>query len=130
MPVIDVDWQSLVAGGAALAYDTAPGEGTTGTVTLSETAANFSKLTIWGRYSDMQTATTLVNPNKRACTIQLFVPNGCPATMVYIKSSRLDVSGTNITNNGWVSMWLSASTTHFDATSAPEISIIRVEGRR
>jgi hypothetical protein len=120
----------LYNGGAARSYDTAPGSGTTGTVPLSETAANFSKLTIWGSYGGMQAETTMVDPNNHACTLQLFVPNGWPATMVYIKSSRLDVSGTHITNGGWAAMWLSASTTHFDATSAPEISIIRVEGVR
>lgn len=36
----------LYNGGAALNYDTAPGAGTTGTVTLSETAANFKELIV------------------------------------------------------------------------------------
>lgn len=120
----------LYNGGNSLDYDTAPGSGTTGTVTLSETAANFRKLTIWGDYCGMQAATTLASPNGRECTLQLFVPDAGPASMVYIKSSRLKVSGTSITNSGWVAMWLSASTNHFDATSAPEIAIVRVEGRR
>ena len=120
----------LYNGGAALNYNTAPGAGTTDIVTLSETAANFSKLTIWGSYDGIQAATTLVSPNNHGCTLQLFIPHGWPADRVYIKSSRLNVDGTQITNGGWAAMWLSASTIHFDATPAPEIAIVRVEGIR
>jgi hypothetical protein len=120
----------LYNGGATLDYDIAPGWGTTGTVTLSETSANFRRLTIYGRYDTMYTSVEVTSPNGKDLTMQFFIPDGGPSSMVYIKSSRLQVSGTHITNSGWLAMWLSASTNHFDATSAPEINVVRVEGVR
>lgn len=120
----------LYNGGAALDYNVAPGAGTTGTVTLSETAANFRELTIFGKYGEFATSVTLTNPDGLTSALQLFLPNGVPATITYVKSRVCKISGTHITNSGWVAMWLSDTATHFDATSAPEIAITRVEGRR
>ena len=120
----------LYNGGAALDYDTAPGAGTTGTVTLSETAANFRELTIFGKYDVYETSVTLTNPDGLDSALQLFIPDAGPATMTYIKSRAIAISGTHITDSGWAAMWLSDSTNHFDATSEPEIAIIRVTGRR
>lgn len=120
----------LYNGGAALDYDTAPGAGTAGTVTLSESAAHFKEMTIFGKYEGYETSVTLTNPDGLDSALQLFIPNAGPATRTYIKSRAIAISGTHITDTGWVAMWLSGSTTHFDATSAPEIVIIRVTGRR
>ncbi len=120
----------LYNGGAALDYDTAPGAGTAGTVTLSETAAHFRELTIFGKYDVYETSVTLTNPDGLDTALQLFLPDAGPATRTYIKSRAIAISGTSITDSGWVAMWLSASTNHFDAVAAPEIAIVRVEGRR
>ena len=120
----------LYNGGAALNYNTAPGSGTTDTVTLSETAAHFRKMTIYGQYSTFYTSTTVCSPNDKRGLLQFVIPNAGPATMVYIKSKTCWISGTQITNSAWASMWLNASTNHFDTINPTEISIIRVEGWR
>jgi hypothetical protein len=103
---------------------------TTGTVTLSETAASFSKLIIYGKYDTFYTSTTVYSPNGKSGCLEFFIPNAGPATMVYIKSRTFGINGTQITNGAWTAMWLNASTNHFDSVSAPEISIVRVEGIR
>lgn len=103
---------------------------TTGDVTLSESAANFSKLIVYGKYEFWETSTEIYSPNGKGGALQFFIPDAGPATMVYIKASAFKISGTKITSGAWAAMWANASTNHFDAVSAPEISITRVEGIR
>ena len=120
----------LYNGGAALDYDTAPGAGTTGTVTLSEDVSHFKEITVFGKYEGYETSVTLTNPDGLDSALQLFIPDAGPATRTYIKSRAIYISGTSITSTGWTAMWISATETHFDAVAAPEIAITRVEGRR
>ena len=123
----------LYNGGAALDYDTAPGAGTTDTVTLSETAANFRELTISYQYDVWaRSSVTLTNPSGKTAGLYLMFV-GADGSL-WTKTRNVSISGTSITNatnaanlafslaNGACLLAQSLST--------PEIIIDRVEGRR
>jgi hypothetical protein len=128
--VIDVDWPALVAGGAALAYDTAPGSGTNGTVTLSETAANFSKLKIFYKSDDnAYQSVQVVSPNGKFVELSVNHARGAgQVTEVIVKGSWVTISGTSITVGGYCNIGITTSA----VTSYPGnvIYIVRVEGIR
>lgn len=123
----------LYNGGAALNYDTAPGAGTTGTVTLSETAANFAELTILYHYDVWaNSSVTLTNPDGKTAGLYLmFVgANGD----LWTKTRNIAIGGTSITNATKAAN-LALSLTDgacllARSYDAPEIIITRVEGRR
>lgn len=123
----------LYNGGAALDYGTNPGAGTTGTVTLRETAANFAELTISYQYDVWaRSSVTLTNPSGKTAGLYLMFV-GADGNL-WIKTRNISISGTSITNatkaanlafslaNGACLLAQSLST--------PEIIIDRVEGRR
>ena len=123
----------LYNGGAALDYDTAPGEGATGTVTLSETAANFKELTIVYRYGECASSSvTITNPDGR--TVGLYLMFVGADGNLWIKTRNISVSGTSIANA------TRAANIAFSLTDGacllaqsndtPEIVVDRVTGRR
>jgi hypothetical protein len=102
--------------------------GTTGTVTLNETVANFSYIEIF--YSDNNTighkSTKVVSPNNKIVQLSCIEPNDTPRT--YIRATRYAISGTNLT------VGTSTYTTLYEGgtgvTSSNYIKIIKVIGYR
>jgi hypothetical protein len=114
----------LYNGGAALSYDTAPGAGTTGTVTLSETAANFSKLKIFFRTDDNAYGSYEVPfPNGKRVGLS---SNWSTGTSIWYKARAILISGTSITTVEYGNVNSDGSS--FSHTNV--IYIVRVEGRR
>jgi virulence-associated protein VagC len=120
----------LYNGGAALNYDTAPGNGTTGTVTLSETAANFSKLKIFYKTDDTSyQSVEIPAPNGKQVELSVNHPWGSgQATGVMLKGAWVTIRGTSITVGGYCNIGIRTSA----VTSYPSnvIHIVRVEGIR
>ena len=114
----------LYNGGAALYYDTAPGAGTTGTVTLSESAANFSKLKIFFRTDDNAYGSYEVPfPNGKRVGLSA---NWSTGTSMWYKARAIDISGTSITTVEYGNVNSDGSS--FSHTNV--IYIVRVEGIR
>lgn len=131
----------LYNGGAALTYDTAPGAGTTGTVTLSETAANFKELTLYltdntGRYAGTFTLAAL--PGATAIAVgQTCDAFGFEAAYVehistFIRRTRyaLSTATTLVPSNGGYVLLYSGSGVTFSDDGVNYLKIYRVTGRR
>ena len=119
----------LYNGGAALSYDTAPGAGTTGTVTLSETAAHFKELTVF--FTDDAgyiISTSVPFPNGRGfgCFSGHGGKNGSSDPGV-VCAATYSVSGTTLKKTGWFRHYDSNG---FNADRCDFVLIVRVEGRR
>ena len=123
----------LYNGGAALSYDTTPGAGTTGTVTLSESAANFKEITVFFHYDVWAcSSVTLTNPDGKTAGLYLMFV-GADGNL-WTKTRNVAIGGTSITNA------TNAANLAFSLTDgarifaqsydAPEITVDRVEGRR
>ena len=120
----------LYNGGAALDYGTAPGAGTNGTVTLSESAANFSKLKIFFRTDDSAYGSCEVpSPDGKTVDLSANHPGGSgQASTVWIKGSSVVISGTSISVIRYVNMGVSAAGNTLVAGNV--IYVVRVEGIR
>ena len=109
------------------------GSGTTGTVTLSETAANFSKLKIFYRTDDWSyQSVEIPAPNGKKVDLSVNHPreNG-PATSVALKDAWVTISGTSITVLGYYNITMTTSAvTSYSGYSGNVIYIVRVEGIR
>jgi hypothetical protein len=121
----------LYNGGAALDYDTAPGAGTNGTVTLSETAANFSKLIIY--YTDDSdekcTASTIVpSPNGRGWCGQISRGGATQENLAVMAYSAGVISNKTITKYLYGRWLFSTNGSYADRLNT--IRVIRVEGIR
>jgi hypothetical protein len=118
----------LYNGGAALAYDTAPGSGTTDTVTLSETAANFRKIKIF--YHDnhgVYGSTETVSPTTGYVSLSISsIGNGNsqPAVCAY---ENIHFNGTELLIVGYYRFYYSGGWLYDNSKT---ITIIRVEGIR
>jgi hypothetical protein len=131
----------LYNGGAALRYDTAPGAGTTGTVTLSESAANFAELTMYltdnnGRYAGAFPLAPLpghTSPSVgQTCDVYGFEAAEGERTWTYIRRTRYTLSTATAlvpSNGGWVEM-RSDFGVNFSADGVNYLKIYRVTGRR
>ena len=119
----------LYNGGAELDYDVAPGDGTTGTVTLSETAANFKEMTIFYRLSGgiCQSVVVPFPDGKTPCLQVMMHYTGDP--VIAISTKTLLVSGTSVTVTvqGMDQLWTTPAISHYDDA---DILIYRVTGRR
>ena len=95
-------WRRLNEVGVSL-YDNTTG--TNGTVTLSETSANFKYLEIYYRNNDQQyDCVRVYNPNsKSAGLMSIFVTTTSSSSDTYFmfKGARITISGTSITKNGY-----------------------------
>ena len=81
---------------SAVLYDNA--SGTTGTVTLSETAANFSYMEIFFMTNDAEhQSVRIASPNGKVATLSQIKPRDVDA--VYLKAMNVLVSGTTITQD-------------------------------
>jgi hypothetical protein len=120
----------LYNGGAALNYNTAPGAGTKGTVTLSESAANFSKLKIFYRTDDTAyQSVEIPAPNGKQVELSVNHPWGFgQATGVLLKGASVTISGTSITVGGYCNIGITTSAV--TSFSGNVIYIVRVEGIR
>ncbi|NLH92585.1 MAG: hypothetical protein GX481_09100, partial [Atopobium sp.] len=125
----------LYNGGAALSYNTAPGAGTTGTVTLSEDASHFTQIRIDYQYGDahdtLYGSTFLQSPNGRECGLYIEYPDYNDHAALWVKTRLVKVSGTSITNvrGGAYAIYTGAGMDpYFDGTI--EIAITKVVGWR
>lgn len=131
----------LYNGGAALNYDVAPGSGTTGTVTLSESAANFRKLTLYlldntGRYAGAFPIAALPGATAIAvgqtCDAFGFEASGGQPNWTFIRRTRYTLaSGTTLvpSNGGYVEIRDGGGV--FTGTAGVNyLKIYRVTGRR
>ena len=119
----------LYNGGAALTYDTAPGAGTNGNVTLSETAANFKRMKILYRTNDSSyQSCEVVSPNGRIaclCAVDAVEVD----SSANIKAAKVLISGESITVQNAVEVDITTSHGGGGAV-VNHIYVVRVEGRR
>ena len=127
--MIDVDWPVLVAGGAALAYDTAPGSGTNGTVTLSESAANFRRLDVYFRDNDGTLGSVSV-PSPDGRSVGCFAALANSSGGINYKTTTWSIS-VNTATRGYSSEMDFNSAGSVTAVGVYyNIYVVRVEGRR
>ena len=119
----------LYNGGAALTYDTAPGAGTAGTVTLSETAANFKEMTIFYRLSGgiCQSVVVPFPDGKTPCLQVMMHYTGDPVIAIFTKTLLVSGTSVTVTVQGMDQLWTTPAISHYDDA---DILIYRVTGRR
>lgn len=131
----------LYNGGAALDYDTAPGAGTAGTVTLSETAADFKEILIYltdnnGKAAGVFTVAALPGATSVANgqTADCFGLEASDAdnTSTFIRRTRYTVTGgtTLVPSNGGYVQFISASGVNLSRDGVNYLRVYRVTGRR
>ncbi len=120
----------LYNGGAALDYDTAPGEGTTGTVTLSETAAHFAELLVTYKTDDNAWDTrSVVFPDGKNVDLGPNHPaDRGQAGTVFVKSAFYAISGTTMTCTAYINTGVGAGRAY--VVPGDVITVMRVTGRR
>ena len=130
----------LYNGGAALDYDVAPGAGTAGTVTLSETAENFKELTLYltdnnGRYAGAFPLAPLPGHAPlsvgQTCDVFGFEAADSVNTSTFIRRTRYTLStGYALvpSNGGYVQ--LCGGGIVYSADGVNYLKIYRVTGRR
>ena len=102
--------------------------GTTGTVTLSETAANFTYLEIfYGKGAEYLNSMKIYSPNdKRAALSISYYNNGSILTQTNTK--QISISGTSITGVSGQSGWMNVISNSASTGSGNEMMIFRVIG--
>ena len=114
-------------------YDNA--SGTTGTITLSETSANFSYLEIF--YKDTKplgagqphNSIKVSAPNEKVVSLFIFTPDETTGLEMRYSTKAISISGTSITtSNYYAAGWINAS--EISWWHANEISIVKVIGYR
>lgn len=118
-------WQEVSVGQKPVSlYDNSTG--TSGTVTLSQTSANFNWLEIIYRNNDGFTA-----------SVKIFAPNGKKAILqgnytdssgVWLKNKTVQISGTSITSLGCTETKITSSGFNSFSGSTSNISIVKVTG--
>lgn len=104
--------------GAKILYNNS--SGTTGTVTLSETSANFTYLEIFFKYGSLFGSTKIYSPNGKQASMEVnFSVSQYNVARTQYKT--VNISGTSITNNQYG--YLSASTTNTIGVSISENKI-------
>ena len=131
----------LYNGGAALDYDTAPGAGTTGTVTLSEDVSHFVEVDLClvdnnGRPAGVFTLAPMPGHTTvsvgETCDVYGFEAADAEYTSTLIRRTRytLATSTTLVPSNGGYVQLNSASGVSFSADGVNYLKIYRVTGRR
>lgn len=100
--------------------------GTSGTVTLSESAANFTYIEIFYRSNDLDFGSVKIyQPNGKKACLMLATPFS--GTILYLKTARLAISGTSIHKESENELELQNGSS-ISAYSASNIYITRVVG--
>ena len=100
--------------------------GTSGTVTLSESAANFTYIEIFYRSNDLDFGSVKIyQPNGKKACLMLATPFS--GTILYLKTARLAISGTSISKESENELELQKGSS-ISAYSASNIYITRVVG--
>lgn len=100
--------------------------GTSGTVTLSESAANFTYIEIFYRSNDLDFGSVKIyQPNGKKACLMLATPFS--GTILYLKTARLAISGTSISKESENELELQNGSS-ISAYSASNIYITRVVG--
>jgi len=107
------------------------GPATTGTVTLTETAAGFKWVTVFYHYGAVFSSVMLSDPDSKTAALYLMLLSGAG---LWIKTRSLLISGTALTNSGQAANYCvdmsSGACVYHGLYDTPEIIIDRVEGRR
>ena len=113
-----------IMGGKAVLYNNT--NGTTGTVTLSQSAANFNHMRVYATTPYGDTSVDIVNPNGKEFTMSAISTDNSGITTMYIIQQRRAISGTSMTvhDNGYA---------YFDSNNSVTVNanaymkVIRVE---
>ena len=90
-----------IMGGKSVLYNDA--NGTTGTVTLSQSAANFNRMRVYATSPYGDTSVDLVNPNGKDFSLCTVSTDGTSLSTMYFINQRRQISGTSMTvhDNGY-----------------------------
>ena len=115
--------QNIMAGKTVL-YNNA--DGTTGTVNLPQSAANFNHMRVYATSPYGDTSVDIVNPNGKEFTLCAVSTDNAGMTTMYFVQQRRTISGTSITvhDNGYAYFDSSGSST---VSATAYIKVIRVE---
>lgn len=117
-------WRSLHEGPTGL-YDNS--SGTNGTITLTETAANFSKLDITYFYSGISRTTSIIAPNGKSVALDISLSISSVPRLQY---KVVAISGTSITSSSAGYLAVSPGGSTGANASENNIYIIKVTGYR
>lgn len=117
-----------IMGGKVVLYNNA--SGTTGTVTLSQSAANFNHMRVYATSPYGDTSCDVINPNGKDFTLWASSTDNASITRAYMLQQRRTISGTSITvyDNGYI--WLESdlgSNRISSVSTNTNIAITRVE---
>lgn len=122
------EWQEITASSYKVLYNNL--SGSTGTITLSESAANYGYMEIYYTDNNNKTGgyTKIINPDGKTAHLHMIEPGNTVNT--YIRRTSYTISGTTITpdttNAGY---WRFSGDTHTHTCGTNYIKIIRVVGR-
>ena len=108
------------------------GSGTTGTVTLSDSSANYKYMDIYGKFGSSSSEYTwgrIFTPNGKYLALSTF-KSQVPATAVDFKCSNITISGTSITRGTSAHMWVNSENKilTFSEDDNENVRILRVVG--
>ena len=106
--------------------------GTTGNVTLSQSAANFSYLEIFYQYGGTDTyanydSTKIFSPNNKQVNLTV-VMAGSAGTNIQFKTSIYKISGTNMTLSNWYGDGQVNNNSNTSVSKNATIRVVRVLG--
>ena len=119
--------QNIMAGKSVL-YNNV--DGTTGTVTLSQSSANFNHMRVYATSPYGDVSVDLYNPNGKDFTISAISTDNSGMTTMYIVQQRRNVSGTSMTvhDNGYAWILTDSGTNQATSVNANAyVKVIRVE---
>jgi hypothetical protein len=119
----------LYNGGAALGYDTAPGAGTNGNVSLSETAANFRRLDVYFRDNDGTWGSVSV-PSPDGRSVCCFAALANETGGINYKTTTWSISGKTATRGYSSEMDFDSSGSATAGGVYYHVYVVRVEGVR
>lgn len=117
-----------IMGGKKVLYNNATG--TSGNITLSQSAANFNHMRVYATTPYGDTSVDIVNPNGKEFTMSAISTDNSGITTMYIIQQRRAISGTSMTvnDNGYtVLSSSSASSTPVSVSITAYMKVIRVE---
>ena len=121
-------WLEITASSFKVLYNNT--SGTTGVVTLSESAANYETMEIFFTDNNGKTGgyTKILNPNGKTAHLHIIEPGN--AVNTYIRRTSYAISGTSITPDAVsAGYWRFSGETHSHTCGTNYIKIVRVVGR-